>query len=77
MQLCSLNSLMTLLGPEQHPHHIEDWLRWRILFQPGSKLIKAGLMKVEHDPDGNPGELLDAYARITNQGFRRITGAKP
>jgi len=73
----SVNSLMSLLGPDQSPWQLDDWLRWRALFQKGSKLIEAGLIKVSFDPDDNPGELLDAYVHITNRGFKAITGVTP
>lgn len=73
----SVNSLMALLGPDPSPWQIEDWLRWRALFQPGSKLIEAGLIEVDYEPDGNPGELLDSYVSVTRHGFKALTGAAP
>ncbi len=73
----NVNDLMLLTAPEQSPWGIQDWLDLRALFQPGGKLKKARLIKVEHEPDGNPGELMDAYVTLTNAGFRRLTGARP
>ena len=73
----NVNDLMLLTAPEQSSWGIQDWLDLRALFQPGGKLKKARLIKVEHEPDGNPGELMDAYVTLTNAGFRRLTGARP
>lgn len=73
----SVNDLMLLTAPDQSPFGIQDWLDLRALFKPGGTLIKAGLLKVDDDSGGGPGELLDAYVTISNAGFRRVTGARP
>jgi len=73
----TINDMMLMLAPERSPWEIQDWLAWRAYFQPEAKLMKAGLIRVDHTEDDGPAELPGAWAYITGKGFLGVTGVTP